>query len=570
MGDWTLMAASMDLPPGYSFGGSATTDIDGLCTYTLQGIVMEIATRAGMDPRTVDASQLANILCRGYTITNAYAASACIASLSQIFLFDPSNYDGIVHFPIRGADAVATLSEDDFVITDDSNDTGDPESQTTRSDDITIPARLNLNYFDVSGGLATSLQISERDGDPRATGSQDLQTVVVMNADEAKRVVKINHMVMVEDQKAQFEFILSDKWLALTCADNVFVQYNGRVRRIRMTQIDLNNGMQSYTALQDRQSAYMSNVQGYPAYVPSPPPDLITGATVIEPLDIHIIRDQDDSLGCYIAVSGILKGWVGAQIDVSLDGGATYFDSFQATTSAVIGTLGSALGDHPIDYPDTINSCEVDIEYPNSQLTSVDPTQLYNRANLAIIGNEVINFADAEETSHQGTYILSTFLRGRNGTDAVAHSTGERFVLLDRNSLYYLPAQLSYLGMAITLRATSLNGDPDTDITTVTFTYTGQSQTEYAPSYLMARRDSSNAIISWQNVGKLGAGAHTAPGAYFSGYTIVLTDGTRTQTFQQLTTGLTVDISLYSGPITCTVQQMNQLTGAGPAATVVF
>lgn len=555
---------------GGSFGGNALLDDNGLCTYSLSGIVMELAQRAGMDPRTIDANALQPINCRGFTVINQYPCTGSLQSLAQVFLFDPSNYDGVVHFVLRGNDAVATLSEDDFVITQTDAGADDPMSdQTNRGDSVSIPQTLNLNYYDVDGGMTTSLQQSQRIGDPRAVGSQDLQTAVILNADEAARVVKINHQVMVENNKAQFNFTLTDKWLQLTPADVVFLPYNGKVWRLRITQIDLNDGTQDYQLLNDRQSAYVSKLQGYPAYVPTPPPSAIVGPTTIVPLDIHIINDQDDGLGCYLALGRTADAWQGALIEVSLDGGATYFDSFTVVAAATVGILASPLGDHPTEYPDSTNFCTIDLLDPNDELEAAGQTQMQNGANLAIIGNEVLQFGNAAETSTPGSWHVDYFFRGRKGTAHAAHAVGETFVLLDRNFISFIPMQLSYLGRSITVRATSLNGS-DSDVTTTTFTYTGQSQVEYPVAYLAARRSGTTGIVSWQGVGKLGAGASVAMGVHFAGYLVTLTDGTTTQQVNVALQTYSFDLSVFSGPITATVQAVNGLTGNGPATQVTF
>lgn len=559
-----------DIAGGGSFGGNAVGAIDGLCTYTLSSIVMELAVRAGMDPRFIDVSQLAQIQCRGFTVVNQYACTAALQALSNIFLFDPSSYDGKVHFVLRGADAVDTITPDDFVIAQQNQGADDPfQNQSVRADSVQIPALLNLNYFDVTGGLATSLQSSQRVGDPRAVGSKDLQTPVILTADEAARVVKVQHQVMVEDGKSQLNFSVTDAFLHLTVADNVFVPWGGKTYRCRITQVDLNDGQQALQLLQDRQSAYVSRIQGIPAYVPTAPVNAVVGPTTIVPLDIHIISDSDDSLGCYLALGASVDTWQGALIEVSLDGGQSYFTSFNNTTAAVVGTLDTPLGIHPSDYPDTVNSCQLTLLNPADALESANQAQMQNGANLAIIGNEVVQFGNASETSTPGTWHVDYWFRGRKGTDAVAHAAGERFVLLQRAYIMNVPMQLSYVGRTLTVRATSFNGTAS-DITTVSFVYTGQSQVERAVAYLAAHRDGSNGVLSWQGVGKIGAGARVAMGLYFTGYRVTLTDGTLTQVFTTSDQGYTADLSAFTGSVTATVQQLNSLTGAGPGVQVTF
>jgi hypothetical protein len=558
----------VDTPDGFSYGGAAIPRPNDLCTYSLQSMVYEICIRAGMDPRMVDVTALGGIQVRGFTITNLYAAYGAIQSLSSVFFFDPTNSDGAVRFIPRGANAIATITEDDMIVTsDDSLDTIEDNSQ--RSDSIQIPRVLHLNYYDVDGGSATDQQNSERAGDWRATGEQSLQTAVILSADEAKRVVGINHKVMVEDQKSQLQFTLSDKWLSLVTADTVFVQYQGKTRRGRIVEVDTDDGQQAYKLLQDRQSAYISNVQGYPADEQTPPPDRIVGLTTIEPIDIHIIDDHDDYFGCYIAVAGSVDAWIGAQVDVSLDGGATFIDSMTLTREATIGKIVGSMTDHPIDIPDQENSIIVQFALDGDELEQISQAGLLNKGNLAIIGNEVIQFKNVSQDT-SGDWHLSYFLRGRKGTESVAHSTGERFILLDRNTLNFIPAQLIYRNRPVTLRATSLNGDA-TDVTTITFTYTGQSQVEYAPKYLQAHRVGTDLVASWQGIGKLGAGVSVAYGLYFVGFRVSITDGTNTSTVDLgnvLTT--TFDVSGFSSPITLSVLQLNSLIGEGPATTLAI
>lgn len=549
------------LPIDYGFGGAALTD-EQLCTYSLQSIVYEIAVRAGMDPRTVDVAQLEGIYVRGFAITNVYPASSALQALSQVFLFDPSNYDGLVHFIPRGNDAVTTVTEDDIVLTDAALE------QETRADSISVPRVLHLNYFDLHGGLNTDTQTSERAGDRRATGEQSLETVVVMNSNEARRVISTTHRIMSEEQKGQLQFSLPDGWLDLTVADNIFFQWQGKTKRLRIVSCELDDGFQNLRLVYDRQSAYRSNIQGYPPQVPLPPPSRVPGATLIEPLDIHILRDADDFLGCYVALAGVVPGWRGATIELSLDGGANYIMSDDWQGSTVIGELVATVGAANPAYPDDVNLITIDVQLREAELIATDLTGMLNRTNLAVIGNEIIQFSNVDEPS-QGRFVLSGLLRGRFQTDAVAHAIGERFVLLDRTAMYFVPAELGYIGRSLTIRATSF-GLTTAEGVEKTFTYTGQSQTEYSPAYLSAQLDATNLVVSWQGIGKLGSGARIALGAYFQNYHIEATDGVAMISLDTTDSTATLDASTLSGTITVSVRQRNQLTGLGPATTVTL
>lgn len=531
--------------------------------WTLPMIIEDICERANLPPERLGLSLMDwQRIVRGFTIGNAYAASGSLQSLSSIFFFDPQSANGRVHFVPRGADAKATIYEDDMI----DNDQPIEDGNTRRGDSISVPRVLHLNYYDVAGGLNTDKQRSERPEGTRADGEQSLQTPVVLSADEAATVVARTHGLMVEQQKGELNFTLPDNWLHLTESDPVFVQTGTKMVRAIISRVETDDGEQRYTAIRDRQSLYTTEVQGIPAAPVTRPPSSVAGPTLVEFLDIPILRDAHDQLGFYLAVSGIMPAWPGAYVELSLDGGQNYIDGQTTQTGSVIGELVTPLGDHPHEFPDTVNRCEIQIKTPNELLENTTLAGMMNRQNLALIGDEIVNFADADEVT-PGTWELSHWLRGRKGTATEAHAAGERFVLLD--TAMFIPAELAWLGRDLTFRATTL-GRPIDEATVVTVTFTGQSQVERRPAYLQARRDGTNAVISWQGVGRLGGGAHVAMGAYFSGYVVTLTDGMTTQTHDTANNTLTASLSAFSGPVTVRVQQRNQITGLGPHIEVTI
>lgn len=540
--------------------GSAST-----CIFSVADIVTEICERAGLSASLIDVSDLEALSCRGLTVINQYPAYSALRSLSEIFLFDAANYDAKVHFVVRGGNTVATITEDDLL--DDDQDI----EQSKRADSIAIPRVLHLNYHDVAGGIATDKQSSERGGDRRATGEASMQTAVILNADEAAQAVVIAHKIMIEDQRGELKFSLGDNFIKLVPSDNIVMQWNGRSIRARLTKVDTNDGDQEYMALYDRQSAYTSDVEGIPAAPASPPPSNVIGQTLIEPLDIHILRDADDNVGLlyYVALSGVFPAWQGAQVELSMDGGANYIDSASTTVSAIMGELVESLPDHPQEFPDEVHVARVRVDTPNSELESATFAQLLsNDRNLIIIGDEMIQFGGVDEYE-PGIWDLSFMLRGRKGTTTAAHTAGERFIVLDRASLAMIPASIADIGKTFTFRATSF-GRPIESATVVSMVYAGRSQIEREPSYVSARRDGDDAVVEWIGVGRLGSGVAVAHGVRFDGYRVTFDDGSITETVDTSDESLVHDVSAFASPITISVAQLNELTGAGPAIEVIL
>ena len=539
-----------------------TDDGSGDADWVLPDLIEEISIRANVGPMLLRVSALDyGQVVRGYTITAAYPCYSALQQLSQAFFFDPSNVDGRIHFVPRGRDAVAHIVEDDMI----DNDTP-VDGDSRRGDSISVPRVLHLNYYDVAGGLNTDKQHSERPEGSRAEGEASMQTTVILSADEAATIVGKTHALMVEQQKGELNVPLPDNWLRLAESDPVHVSFDGKTVRGIIGEVRIEDGEQHYKIARDRQSIYTMQVEGIPAAPITRPPSSVAGPTLVEFIDIPILRDSHDMLGYYLAVSGVMPAWPGAFVELSLDGGQTWFEGQRTNVGSIMGTLASPLGDHPQAFPDSVNACEVAITTPHVTLEGASLANMQNRRNLALIGDELVNFGDVDEVS-EGVWELSRFLRGRKGTDSTAHAIGERFVLLD--TAVFIPADLTTLGQTLTFRATTI-GRPTDEATTVTVTFAGRSQTERAPAYLQARRNADNVIASWQGVGRLGGGAHVAMGAHFRGYRVTLTDGTTTQVHDATTAAFTGPISAFTGPVTVRAQQRNEFTGLGPSIEVTI
>lgn len=517
-----------------------------LFAWNVGSIVAEIAERAGVPYDRIDTDLLEGYV-EGFSTTNAHSAASAIEALAGIFLFDPANYDGMLHFVPRGGNAVASVTADDMI------DEGDEVEQSTRRDSISVPRVIHLSYYDTDGGLTADKQTSDRSLDSRSQAGSTTETVVIMRADDAARAVVISHKVGIEDQRGELKFALPDSWLQLTTADVIMVDGE----RMRITEIEIDDGQQNYTCVYDRASAYDSTIKGLPIDPPSEAPSLIVSPSVIEIIDSHILQSADDQLGYYVAVSSHTQNWNGAVVELSKDGGANWIDSDSVTANAVMGALAQPLPAHTHWYRDDTNTLTVELLREDMELLPATMTEMLNRTNLAIIGDELINFSEADQVGPT-TWELRGLLRGRKGSGAVAHAAGERFVLLDLGDIAFVQAELFELGRPLTFRVTSFGLEPGADSQTITLL--GRSQIERQPAYLHARREGGDLVVSWQGVGRLGGGASVAMGAYFTVYRVTLGS----------TSVDTVDMSVtipYSAG-TLSVRQLNSITGPGPAITV--
>jgi len=146
-----------------------------------------------------------------------------------------------------------------------------------------------------------------------------------------------------------------------------------------------------------------------------------------------------------------------------------------------------------------VNSVEVQLDY--GALQSLADERVLAGGNAALIGDEVIQFAQAELIA-EGRYRLSRLLRGQRGTEheISSHPSGSRFVLLDPARQPRPNFSVSRIGAPIAWRFAPIPQGPAGDLSEeIVFTNTGCGLRPFAPVHLTAVRMSpSNDIqLSW-------------------------------------------------------------------------
>ena len=519
---------------------------DDLMSWSLGNLIIDLCSRAGLDPDMYDVGSLEGRV-RGLLHSNNNSTISVIHSLAQNHPFDVSNYDGKVHFIPRGGEVIRVISIDDLI------DTGEIDKRT-RADSIEVPLTMHLEYYDIDGGLNPDMQTSERSIDSRSKDEKKLQTVELLMSDEAARSIAVTHKLTIEEQRGTFEFSLTRKHFDIVNGD--VIEVDGE--RLRITETNIDGNSQEYKASFDRLSAYSSTVKGVPAQSPTPPPDKVIGESIVELIDTHILSDLDDLLGFYIVAERTTPAWEGVAVEISIDGGQSYFDEISIGSEGVVGYLTAPLDTHPHWYQDKLNTLEFKLADTRDVLEQYTHRDVLNRRGLIIVGDELMNYEVADDVDGQGNWTVKNLLRGRKGTASTAHVIGERIIFLEAGLVDFTETSLFDVGRTYTLRITSYG---TSEATTRTFTYQGKTQIERAPARLKVRKDGSDMIISWIGVGKLGGGGRVSMGAQFDGYRVTV--GATVHN----TNNMTLTVPYQTGVVK--VQQVNKLTGVGTAAEII-
>lgn len=192
-----------------------------------------------------------------------------------------------------------------------------------------------------------------------------------------------------------------------------------------------------------------------------PAPDRQHGPTVVHLLDLPPLGDEAPAAPrLFVAAAGRRPGWRRASLLVSGDDGASWQAIGGTAAPAIIGTAANSLPFAPETLADRVNMVEIALLHDDMLLEDADAVRLDAGANLALLGRELIQFGRATPLG-AGRWRLSELLRGRRGTAhaASAHLAGERFVLIEADTLLAYDPPLALTGGRVRLLASGI-GDP--------------------------------------------------------------------------------------------------------------
>jgi hypothetical protein len=429
---------------GVFAGNGITFENVGQDTVTLDEFITAICLRCGLTADDIDVTDVDEIEVTGYFVARQAGGDACLKPLLDAFQIGMYEADGKIHFVQLGADEVAALDADDLVAQD-----GPPVAET-RAQEVELPRKINVLYSDPATAYTQTKQTSERiTSDVAAVGEVNLEIPVVLTSDQAAQIAHKKEKAAWIDLLGGKDFILPDEFSYLTPTDNITLTYRGRTERLRLEKVDAEDGKLIVSARQDRQSAYSSDRTG------TNPDDFFVADTVVGPTVWNVmllpqLRPQDVGPGVYFACCGILEGWRGCELQMSVDSGTSWITLLQVDQPSVIGFLSSGIDDNDTTATVTLYSGELE------SVTTAQVAAGSNRAAIVTTADvcEVVTFEDATLDSF-GDYDLATIDRDALGsTPAIAHAANERFVHLD--NVNFIPIPLEYEGDTLLFRAVSL------------------------------------------------------------------------------------------------------------------
>ncbi|MGE5100750.1 MAG: phage tail protein [Deltaproteobacteria bacterium] len=226
-------------------------------------------------------------------------------------------------------------------------------------------------------------------------------------------------------------------------------------------------------------------------------PDIVEGPLSLALFDVPDVTGAgSDQPMLLLAASTSSIGWRSSAIDLII--GTTVTAVQTPRSKSILGRAATVLGAAEPELIDEMNSLDVELVDAEQWLTNCDDDALGSGMNLAVLGNELLQFA-AVEPLGGGRFRLSRLLRGRAGTEWAipGHSVGEQFCLIQANKVQRVALSASAIGSNVTAA--------DRAGASVSVQVTGESVRPWSPVNLLATVESSGDVsLSWTRRSRTG------------------------------------------------------------------
>ena len=499
---------------------------------TLQNVVEDLCEAAGMPVGTYDATALAGITkpVRAFVLSQVATSRSAIEQLMSAYFFEAYVTDKLYFVP-RAGSVLDTIDADDMGAGLDA-----PEDETLPTQvgsDLEIPAQVSLSYSNVDADYTTATEHSDRLLSGQVSTSA-VQLPLAFTAAEGKGIADA---IVVDGYASRVTgtFSVPLAYAERTPTDVVAVpDADGNVYRVRLVRrTDAGPLLQFEWVLDDATAIESAGITS-DDYTPTVGVAL-PGETIMELLDIPLMRDAENTLGHYVAATSPGTTWPGASISRSLDD-VEYAEAARVSERAILGVTTTTLAAFTGVGFDERNTVTVSLSY--GTLSSSTRAGLLADASInnMMIGAELVRFRTATFVS-AGVYTLSGLLRGQKGTEwaMAGHTSADVVVLIQTAGIRYvaidlpsLSAERFYKGVTLGKSLASVSGEA--------FTCEGVSLKPLAPVNLRRTVGTANQItVTWDRRTRL---ACTFTGA--AGISVPL---------GELTEAYEVDVVLIAGSV---------------------
>ncbi|RZT57169.1 putative tail protein [Sphingomonas sp. BK036] len=316
----------------------------------------------------------------------------------------------------------------------------------------TVPRTVSVGYYDAARDYQAGVQRARRPG----AGLRDVSVEVpaVLEAGAAKTVAEA---MLARAEAGRVRRTLAAGFAAMGIAPGACVSIAGEsgVWRVADSSIE---GMVTTLGL----------VPLVPASLPasatsgrvSGAVDAVIGATILHAFEVAGLDDAALSaprMTVVAAGTGTGAAWRQAALLYSIDDGVSWVAAGATAAPAVLGTIAVVAPGPPTTLVDLRGAFEVILAQADMELRDADAAALDRGVNLALLGDELVQFGRAEPLGAT-RWRLSELLRGRRGSEAAAgaQAIGDRFVLIEADAARTFDLPVSVLGRTVRVMASGV------------------------------------------------------------------------------------------------------------------
>lgn len=361
-------------------------------------------------------------------------------------------------------------------------------SMRGRAEDV--PIYLSARYYDPARDYQAGVQTAQRPGPGRREGNLDLPAVLDANVARSFAEARLQQL-----WTGRNVLELRCDWRALTIEAGMVVTVAEQAGRWRIEQSEWEGmGVRLRMRQVGGAGVVASSANAGEGVVQA---DVSHGVTSLILADVPQPTDEPVNAPVVVAAAaGVSPGWRSAELFVEdiPTGGLTSLGISAAP--AIMGQVGALpLQEVSSQLFDLVSAVDVTLLHEDMLLANTDDAALLRGENSALMGQEIIQFGGATQIG-PASWRLERLLRGRRGTEWAmsSHITGERFVLLEQDSLFAVPS--SYLQTGAQLRLNAI-GIGDLSPVQAEETVSGQAIVPLAPVYLRSDFSSGDWQFDW-------------------------------------------------------------------------
>jgi hypothetical protein len=473
---------------------------------TLGEVVTRLCARVGLEALDLDVTELDQPV-QGYMVPRPVAVREALERLQQAYLFDVVETDWVLAFRKRERDPALSIGDAMLAAHTPGSDRP-PKLLETRTQEAELPRRVTVRYLSRANDYQPAAQQAQLIQSLYETRQELVVELPVVMADDEARQAGESILASAWVERDGFELHLPPSFIRLDPGDVIEVEkVSGGLSttiRMRLNEIDLSGGwLLRLRAVADDPVVWETgHVTGAPV-----PPSTQTAIPFDVPsigffLNLPALSAEDGQsggfwLGAAPAWSLENTSWRGAVIYRSSDG--VSFDDYTAVTMPV--AWGKATSTLPAcehwGVWDEENVLEVLAQSSGLVFESRSELEVLNGANLLLVGEEILQFAIAEQIG-ASAWRLSKLLRGRRGAEGAmaSHQAGETVLLLDPATLTHV-SSLDEVGLGRLFRTVSIGSDPSLP-TAIEFVNQAASLKPYAPVHITGSRNGAGDLaIAW-------------------------------------------------------------------------